>query len=84
MNGTVVTDSDETAVAQTINQVLDLPWVEQVRTTDRDDATHTVLTNIGVVRRLHEVLELQNLGVSVEAFAPRPHGEMKVYVTIRE
>jgi hypothetical protein len=67
---------------ETVEQIESLPWVEQVRVTQRDEATHVVLTRIGVIRRTHEVLELQNCGATVEAFAPGYHSTMKVYISV--
>jgi len=59
-----------------------IPWVTHVGTTDRDNATHQIETDLSVVRRAHEIHTLENYrGVTHEAtstLAPNA----RLYVTI--
>jgi hypothetical protein len=59
-----------------------LQYVEGIFKTDRNDATHYIEVDIGVIRMDVEVPEIENLGATVEAISTnRSHGG-RLYVTI--
>jgi len=67
---------------QILRQVKNLPWVVHVETTEYTDATHKLITEHSVIKRLEEIHTLQNLGVTVEAYSQTGHYGISIYATI--
>lgn len=65
---------------QTLAQLESLSWVVRVNETDRDDATHEVVTEQSVVRYDYEIHTIENLGATVTAISQAGHYGCRVYV----
>jgi len=68
--------------AATVAQIEQLPFVQRITETDRDDATHEVVTNQSLVRVDDELHELDQLPVTIEAFSQIGHYGVHIYLTV--
>lgn len=51
------------------HELLDLPWIAQVRETNRPDAQFRVSTRRSIIRMDHELHEIENMGYAVESMS---------------
>jgi hypothetical protein len=73
-------DEDTPDTEDTLDKIRDLPWVDLVAETDREDASHYVEPNVGVIAMDTEVHELENLGLEVVSVSLTTE---RVYVRVR-
>jgi hypothetical protein len=67
---------------RTVERLQGLNWVQSVSATERDDATHRLVTNLAAVRTDHEIHTIQNMGVRPVVYSQAGDYGMVVYVEI--